>query len=52
MKVRCDEDVASRIGPKPCVAGREASDEASAGDRTGQPWSRDRINIPGADEYS
>ena len=48
MKVRHDEGVAIRIGPKPCIGGREAGGEASAGDGTGQPLSRDR-NIPGAD---
>jgi hypothetical protein len=48
VKVRHDEGVAIRIGPKPCIGGREAVGEASAGDGTGQPLSRDR-NIPGAD---
>ena len=48
MEVRHDEGVAIRIGPEPCVVGREASGEASAGEGTGQPLSRDR-NIRGAD---
>ena len=48
MKVRHDEGVANRIGPEPCIAGREASGEASVGEGTGQPLSRDR-NILGAD---
>ena len=48
MEVRHDEGVANRIGPEPCIAGREASGEASAGEGTGQPLSRDR-NILGAD---
>ena len=48
MKVRHDEGAANRIGPEPCIAGREASGEASAGEGTGQPLSRDR-NILGAD---
>ena len=49
MQVHCDEGVAIRIGPKPCVGVREDAGEASAGDRTGQPLSREiRIN-PGAD---
>jgi hypothetical protein len=39
VQVHCDEGVAIRIGPKPCVRGREAADEASAGERTGQPLS-------------
>ena len=48
MKVRYDEGIANRIVPEPCIVGREASSEASAGDGTGQPLSRDR-NILGAD---
>ena len=48
MEVRHDEGVAIHIGPEPCVVGREANDEASAGEGTGQPLSRDR-NILGAD---
>ena len=49
MKVRHDEGVAIRIGPKPCVCVREDASEASVGDRAGQPLSREiRIN-PGAD---
>src|SRR3954452_25585796 len=39
VQVHCDEGVAIRIGPKPCVRGREAADEPSAGERTGQPLS-------------
>ena len=44
MQVRCDEGVAIHIGPAPCVVGREAGGEASAGDRAGQPSSRERYN--------
>ncbi len=44
MKVHCDEGLATRIGPEPCVVGREAGDEASAGDRIGQPLSRESYN--------
>jgi hypothetical protein len=51
VQVHCDEGVAIRIGPKPCVRGREAADEASAGERTGQPLSRERSRIPGADAF-
>ena len=29
MKVRHDEGVANRIGPEPCIGGREANGEAS-----------------------
>jgi hypothetical protein len=49
VKVRHDEGVANRIGPEPCVVGREAGGEASAGDGVGQPLSRERIIVPGAD---
>ena len=48
MKVHYGEGVTTRIGPKPCTAGREARVEASAGDRIGQPLSHD-MNILGAD---
>ena len=49
VEVRRDDGVATRIGPEPCVAGRKASGEASAGDGAGQPWSRERQKLPGAD---
>ena len=42
MEVRCDEGVAIHIGPEPCVAVREGGGEASAGERIGQPLSRER----------
>jgi len=48
VKVRYDEGIANHIGAEPCTAGREARGEASAGECTGQPLSRDRI-IPDAD---
>jgi hypothetical protein len=48
VKVRYGEGVANHIGPEPCIAGRKAGGEASAGERIGQPLSRVRI-IPGAD---
>ena len=41
MQVLYDEDVASHIGPKPCVVSREGQGEASAGDRAGWPSSRE-----------
>ena len=43
MQVRCDEGVAIYIGPKPCVCAREGAGEASAGERIGQPLSRERF---------
>ena len=41
MQVRYDEGVATRIGPEPCVITREGNGEASAGERIGQPLSRE-----------
>jgi hypothetical protein len=42
VQVRNDEGVAFHIGPEPCVGIREGAGEASAGERIGQPLSRDR----------
>ena len=52
MQVRCDEGVATHIGPEPCVVAREGAGEASAGEYTGQPLSRDRKSVPGADDVT
>ena len=41
MQVRYDEGLATRIGPEPCVVIREGGGEASAGERIGQPLSRE-----------
>ena len=49
MQVRHDEGVAIRIGPKPCVGVREDAGEASVGECIGQPLSRERAIVPGAD---
>ena len=49
MQVHYDEGIASRIDPKPCAGICEDAGEASAGERAGQPLSRDRKLIPGAD---
>lgn len=49
MQVLCDEGVAIHIGPEPCAGVREDVGEASAGGRAGQPLSRDRKLVPGAD---
>ena len=49
MQVRCDEGVAIRIGPEPCVGVREGAGEASAGERIGQPLSCENKIVPGAD---
>ena len=41
MQVRYDEGIANHIGPEPCAGIREDVGEASAGERAGQPLSRD-----------
>ncbi len=43
MQVHYDEGVAIHVGPKPCACVREDVGEASAGERVGQPLSRERI---------
>jgi hypothetical protein len=43
VKVLYDEDLASQIGPEPCVLFLEEQGEASAGDRAGWPLSRERV---------
>jgi len=52
VQVRCDEGVATHIGPEPCADAREGAGEASAGEYTGQPLSRDRKIVPGADDVT
>ena len=49
MQVHYDEGVAIHIGPKPCVVIREGKGEASAGERLGQPLSRERNSPRDAD---
>jgi hypothetical protein len=49
VKVRHDEGVANRIGPEPCADAREGTGEASVGECIGQPLSRERDVVPGAD---
>ena len=49
MQVRCDEGIASHIGPESCVVHREVHREALTGERIGQPSSRDSEHILGAD---
>ena len=48
MQVHCDEGVAIRIGPEPCAVTREGVGEASAGERIGQPLSRESKIVSGA----
>ena len=50
MRVPCDEGIANHIGPESCVRRRrEARHGALTGVRAGQPLSRDRKLILGAD---
>jgi hypothetical protein len=49
VKVHYGEGVAIHIGPKPCVGIREGVGEASAGEHTGQPLSRESLIVPSAD---
>ena len=51
MQVHYDEGVAIHIGPEPCVGVREDGDEASVGEGIGQPLSRERSSVPGADAF-
>jgi hypothetical protein len=52
VQVHYDEGVAIHIGPKPCVAVRKGRGEASAGERIGQPLSRERSKHRDADALS
>ena len=49
MQVHYGEGLAIHTGPKPCVGPREGAGEASAGEPTGQPLSRESKIVPGAD---
>ncbi len=49
MKVPHGEGVAIHIGTEPCIATREGVGEASAGERIGQPLSRESKIVSGAD---
>ena len=51
MQVHCDEGVAIRIGPEPCVGVREDVGEASVGECVGQPLSRENLIVLGADAF-
>jgi len=52
VRVRRDEGVAIRIGPERCAGIREDVGEASAGERIGQPLSRESVLAWGADAVS
>jgi hypothetical protein len=51
VRVHHEEGAANHLGPEPCVNTREGEGEASAGERTGQPLSRVRNQILGADAF-
>lgn len=51
MQVHHDEGVANRIDPESCAVACEGISEALTGERTGQPLSRERSEIPGADAF-
>jgi len=52
VRVRRNEGVAIHIGPEPCAGTREGVGEASAGERIGQPSSRESDFPQGADAVS
>ena len=49
MQVHYGEGLAIHTDPKPCVGPREGAGEASVGEPTGQPLSRESKIVPGAD---
>ena len=49
MQVHYGEGLAIHTGPEPCVGTREGAGEASAGERIGQPLSRESKTVLGAD---
>lgn len=49
MQVHYDEGVATHIGPESCAGSHEAVREALTGAHAGQPLSRERLHISGAD---
>jgi hypothetical protein len=46
VQVHCDEGVAIHVDPEPCAGNREVVGEASAGERIGQPLSRENLIYP------
>ena len=51
VQVHYGEGVAIHTGPGPCVSTREGVGEASAGERIGQPLSRENKIVPRADVF-
>jgi hypothetical protein len=52
VKVHRTEGVANHSGPESCADAREGVGEALTGVRIGQPLSRERHIIPGADDVA
>jgi hypothetical protein len=52
VRVRRNEGIATHIDPEPCAGIREDVGEASAGERIGQPLSRESDISQGADAVS
>jgi hypothetical protein len=44
VQVRCTEGLANHSGPESCAGIREGASEALAGERAGQPLSRERLS--------
>jgi len=51
VQVHHDEGVANRIDPESCADAREGLGEALTGERIGQPSSREKLKVPGADVF-
>ena len=51
MQVHCGDGVVTHTGPEPCAGTREGAGEASVGERTGQPLSREIRDVLGADAF-
>ena len=51
MQVHYDEGVAIHIGPESCAGSRKAVREVLTGEHAGQPLSRERLDISGADAF-
>ena len=49
VRVHYDKGGALRIGPEPCAFTRKGEGEASVGENAGQPLSRERSVVSGAD---
>jgi hypothetical protein len=50
VRVRHDEGPATHVNPEPCAGIREGVGEASAGERAGQPLSRESV-FPGGPRW-